>query len=225
MSTPTPTEPIDPGAGNPPPAGSDPATPPEPADPAPADPGTPPQGGDGGDPPLGPAGEKALEEWKKRAKEAEKQAKDQAARLKEYEDRDKTDAERQADALKAATERAEQATRLAVSAKVEALAAGRFQDPLDAVEALRSGSYVTEDGAVDSEAITAALDDLLTRKPHWAAGEPGPRTPRPDPAQGARPGTVPNLSQRIAEAEQAGNTKLALALKTQQLRELKTSSK
>ena len=225
MSTPTPTEPIEPqGAGNPPPAGTDPATPPEPPAPG-TDPATPPAGGDGDDPPLGPAGEKALEEWKKRAKDAEKQAKDQAARLKEYEDRDKTDAEKQADALKAATERAEQATRLAVSAKVEALAAGRFQDPLDAVEALRSGSYVGEDGTVDAEAITAALDDLLTRKPHWATGEPGPRTPRPDPAQGARPGTAPNLSQRIAEAEQAGNNKLALALKTQQLRELKTSSK
>ena len=224
MSTPTPTEPItDPGAGNPPPAGTDPATPPAPPAPA-AEPGTPPEGGDG-DAPLGPAGEKALAEWKRRAKEAEQQAKDHAARIKEYEDRDKTDAEKQADALKAATERAEQATRLAVSAKVEALAAGRFQDPLDAVEALRSGSYVTQEGAVDADAITAALDDLLTRKPHWAATEPGPRTPRPDPAQGARPGTAPNLSQRIAEAEQTGNTKLAMALKTQQLRELKTSSK
>lgn len=222
MSTPTPTEPIDLGAGNPPPAGTDPATPPEPPAPTPAEPGTP---SEGDDPPLGPAGEKALAEWKRRAKEAEQQAKDHAARIKEYEDRDKTDAEKQADALKAAQDRAEQATRLAVSAKVEALAAGRFQDPLDAVEALRSGSYVGEDGAVDTEAITTALDDLLTRKPHWAAGEPGPRTPRPDPAQGARPGTAPNLSQRIAEAEQAGNNKLALALKTQQLRELKPSGK
>ncbi|WP_020141140.1 hypothetical protein [Streptomyces sp. 351MFTsu5.1] len=222
MSTPTPTEPItDPGAGNPPPAGTDPATPPPPAD---ADPGTPPEGGDG-DAPLGPAGEKALAAWKQRAKEAEDRAKDQAAKLKKYEDAEKTEAERQADALAAATERAEKATRLAVSSQVEALAAGRFQDPQDAVDALQSGSFLTDDGNVDRTAITAALDELLTRKPHWAAGEPGPRTPRPDPAQGARPGTPPNLSQRIAEAEQAGNTKLALALKTQQLREIKPSGK
>lgn len=220
----TPPEPItDPAAGNPPIPGTDPATSPAPPAP-PADPATPPAG-DGDDPALGPAGEKALAEWKKRAKEAEQQAKDRAARLKEYEDAEKTEAERQADALKAATERAEKATRLAVSAKVEALAAGRFADPLDAVEALQSGSYVGEDGMVDTTAITAALDDLLTRKPHWAATAPGPRTPRPDPAQGARPGTPPNVEQRIAEAEQAGNTKLALALKTQQLRELKTPSK
>lgn len=220
----TPPEPTpDPAAGNPPPAGPDPATPPEPQPPA-AEPGTPPEGGDG-DAPLGPAGEKALAAWKQRAKEAEDRAKEQAAKLKEYEDAEKTEAERQAEALAAATERAEKATQLAVSAKVEALAAGRFQDPLDAVEALRGGSYVGEDGMVDTEAITAALDGLLERKPHWAATEPGPRTPRPDPAQGARPGTPPNLDQRIAEAEQSGNTKLALALKTQQLRELKPASK
>ncbi|MFG3586615.1 hypothetical protein [Streptomyces sp. NPDC047990] len=220
MSTPTPTEPItEPAAGNPPPV---PAAPPEPA-PA-ADPAKPPEGGDG-DPQLGPAGEKALAEWKKRAKDAEALSKDQAARLKTFEDAQKTEAERQADALKAAETRAETATRLAVSSKVEALAAGRFQDPQDAVDALSGGSYVSEDGAVDAAAITTALDDLLTRKPHWAAGEPGPRTPRPDPAQGARPGAPPNLSQRIAEAEQAGNTKLALALKTQQLREIKQPGK
>jgi hypothetical protein len=221
MSTPTPTEPItDPGAGNPPPAGTEPAAP---AAPAGTDPATPPEGDEGA--PLGPAGEKALAAWKQRAKEAEDQAKAQAAKLKEYEDAEKTEAERQADALKAATERAEKATRLAVSSQVEALAAGRFQDPQDAVEALQNGSFLTEDGNVDRTAITAALDDLLGRKPHWATGEPGPRTPRPDPAQGARPGTPPNLEQQIADAEQAGNIKRAMALKTQQLREVKPASK
>ncbi|MFH9977938.1 hypothetical protein ACH4ND_01495 [Streptomyces sp. NPDC017179] len=226
MSTP-PDPNTPPAAGNPPPQGN-PNPPAPPAPPVPGgnpDPAQPPASGNADDPPLGPAGEKALAEWKKRAKEAEDKAKDQAARLKEYEDRDKTEAERQADALKAATERAEQATRLAVSSKVEALAAGRFQDPLDAVDALKGGSYVTGDGAVDGDAIKAALDDLLTRKPHWAASEPGPRVPRPDPAQGARPGTPPNLTQQIADAEKAGNTKLALALKTQQLRATKTPTK
>jgi hypothetical protein len=219
MSTPTPAEPItDPAAGNPPPV---PAAPPAP--PPAADPATPPEGADG-DPALGPAGEKALTEWKKRAKEAEQLTKDQAARLKTFEDAQKTEAERQADALKAAQDRAEKATRLAVSSKVEALASGRFQDPQDAVDALSGGSFVSEEGAVDAEAITAALEDLLTRKPHWAAGEPGPRTPRPDPAQGARPGTPPNLSQQVAEAEKAGNTKLVMALKTQQLREINTKT-
>jgi len=219
MSTPTPTEPIDPGAGNPPPA-ADPATPPEPPAPG-TDPATPPAGSGGDDPPLGAEGEKALVIWKQRAKDAEALSKDQAAKLKAYEDAEKTEAERQADALKAAQERAEAATRLAVSSQVEALAAGRFQDPQDAVDALQGGTFVTDEGAVDREAIKAALDGLLERKPHWAAAEPGPRTPRPDPAQGARPGIPPNLAQQIAEAEQAGDTKRAMALKTQQLREIK----
>lgn len=222
----TPPEPnTDPAASNPPAPGTDPATPPAPPAPNPgADPGTPPSGG-GDDPALGPAGEKALAEWKRRAKEAEQQAKDQAARLKEYEDRDKSDAERQADALAAATARAEQLQQVAVSAKVEAAAAGRFQDPLDAVEALKGGKFLTDGGTVDTDAIEAALGDLLTRKPHWAAAQPGPRTPRPDPAQGARPGTPPDLAQQIADAEKAGDHKKALALKTQQLRELKTPTK
>lgn len=208
MSTPTPTEPItDPTAGTPP------APAPEPVAPPAGEPPTP-------DAPLGPAGEKALAEWKARAKAAEKDRNEQAAKLREFEDRDKTEAERQADALKAAETRAAAATRLAVSASVSAAAAGRFQDPQDAVDALASGSFLTEDGAVDGEAIKVALDGLLERKPHWAAGNGGPRVPAPDPSQGARPGGTPTLDGQIAEAEKAGNTKLALALKTQQLREI-----
>lgn len=217
MSTPNEPNPApDPAAGNPPP-NADPADPGQP----PADPPQPPAGGDEGDTPLGPAGEKALAEWKRRAKDAETLSKDQAARLKAFEDRDKTEAEKQADALAAATDRAEKATRLAVSAKVEALAAGRFTDPQDAVDALKDGTYLTDEGAVDQAAITAALEQLLTRKPHWAATEPGPRVPRPDPAQGARPdGPPPSIGQQIADAEAKGDTRMALALKTQQLREI-----
>ncbi|MFD5111444.1 hypothetical protein ACFWNG_03865 [Streptomyces sp. NPDC058391] len=217
MSTPiAPT--TDPGAGNPP-TPVDPNNPPASA----ADPAAP--GEPSGDVPLGPAGEKALAEWKARAKTAEKERNEHAARLREFEDRDKTEAERQADALKAAESRAEQATRLAVSASVQALAAGRFQDPQDAVDTLAGGTYLTEDGAVDGEAIKAALDGLLERKPHWAATAPGPRVPAPDPSQGARPGGTPTIGAQIAEATKAGNTKLALALKTQQLREISKTSK
>ena len=218
MSTPTPAEPIDPGAGNPPTPAPAPATPPAPA----ADPAAPPAPGDGNDPALAPEGEKALAIWKQRAKDAEALSKDQAARLQAYEDAQKTEAERQADALKDAQARAEAATKLAVSSKVEAMAAGRFQDPLDAVEALQGGAYVGDNGLVDTDAIETALADLLNRKPHWAATEPGPRIPRPDPAQGARPGTPPNLAQQNAEAEKAGDLKKAMALKTQQLREIPT---
>lgn len=201
---------------------TDPSTPPaaepEPAAP-PADPAAPPATGEG-DAPLGPAGEKALAEWKTRAKEAEKTAREQAARLKEFEDAQKTEAERLADSLKAAESRAEAATRLAVASKVEALASGRFADPQDAVDALKDGQFVGDDGAIRADAIEEALAGLLERKPHWARSEQGPRTPAPDPSQGARPGGVQTLDQRISEAEAKGDTRLALALKTQKLREI-----
>ncbi|MFD6474388.1 hypothetical protein ACFWEH_12920 [Streptomyces anulatus] len=209
MSTPTPSEPItEPPAGDPPT--------PEPAEPTAPPAGDPPEP----DAPLGPAGEKALAEWKARAKAAEKESNARAARLKEFEDRDKTEAEKLADRAAQAEERAANAVKLATSSKVEALAAGRFLDPQDAVEALKGGEFLTEDGAVDGEAITAALDGLLERKPHWASGPPGPRLPAPDPSQGARPGGTPSLGAQIADAEKAGDTRRVMALKTLQLREI-----
>jgi len=184
------------------------------------DPATPPAPATGdGDPALGPAGEKALVEWKKRAKDAEQLAKDQAAQLKAFEDAKKTEAEKLQDRAKDAEDRAAAATRLAVSAKVEALAAGRFADPQDAVDALAAGTFTTEQGGIDTDAIKTALDDLLTRKPHWAAGAGGPSVPKPDPSQGARPGGTPTLAQQIAEAESKGDVRRAIALKSQQLRE------
>lgn len=219
MSTPPdPTTPPPPAPGNPQPPAGPPAPPaPVPQPPAPV----PPAGGKpADDPALGPEGEKALVEWKKRAKEAEQREKEQATRLKEFEDRDKTDAEKQADALKAATERAEQATRLAVSSQVEALAAGRFQDPQDAVTALQGGTFVTADGTVDRAAITAALDSLLTQKPHWAPS--GPLTPRPDPSQGPRPGgTAGGVDDQIAAAKASGDWRTVLSLENGKLANVK----
>ncbi|MDX3746689.1 hypothetical protein [Streptomyces sp. AK08-02] len=220
MSTP-PDPTVPPAAGNPPPPGTGPGAPPSPVPQPPAPDPVPAAGGKpADDPALGPEGEKALTEWKKRAKEAEQREKDQAARLKEFEDRDKTDAEKQAEALKAATERADQATRLAVSSQVEALAAGRFQDPQDAVTALQSGTFVTADGTVDRAAITAALDNLLTQKPHWAPS--GPLTPRPDPSQGPRPGgTAGGVEDQIAAAKAKGDWRTVLSLENAKLANVK----
>src|SRR5690349_5306026 len=115
MSTPTPATPPVPPAGNPQPPAGPPAPPtppaPVPQPPAPGPAPAPPAGGKPeDDPTLGPEGEKALAEWKKRAKEAEALSKTQATRLQEFEDRDKTEAEKQADALKTAQARADSAT-------------------------------------------------------------------------------------------------------------------
>ena len=62
-----------------------------------------------GDNPLGPAGEKALEAFKARARKAESEAKELAARVKEYEERDLSEQERLAKAAEEAKVAAESA--------------------------------------------------------------------------------------------------------------------
>ncbi|MDH6709754.1 hypothetical protein P3T27_006503 [Kitasatospora sp. MAA19] len=168
------------------------------------------------------------EKWKKLSRENETRAKanaDAAKRLAELEDAQKSEAERLAERLAASEDRASAATRLAVAARVEAMATGRFADPQDAVDAL-GGDFLDDAGQIDAAAIEQALTDLLGRKPHWAApGPPGPRTPAPDPAQGARPNSTPTLAQQIADAESRGDIKASIALKSRQLRELQTNRK
>ncbi|MGW6739717.1 hypothetical protein ACWGDX_03040 [Streptomyces sp. NPDC055025] len=212
----TPPVPTPPAAGNPPPQ-VDPNVPPTPAavPPGGQDPAKPPEGGD--NPPLGPEGEKALAEWKKRAKDAEQQAKDQAARLKEFEDRDKTDAQKLTERATDAEERAATATRLAVAAKVEALAATTFEDPEDAIASLDPAKFIDDAGAINTDAIKTELAALLERKPHWAKAV-GPRTPKPDPGQGARPGGTPGgIEEQIKEAHSKGDWRTVMRLQNSKL--------
>lgn len=226
MSTPPPAPPAliftPPAIADPPPA--PPAPPASPPTPTPTDPAADPA--DPADPALGPAGEKALAEWKKRAKDAEATAKAHAAKVKEYEDAQKSENELLADRATAAEAKAAAATRLAVAAKVEALATGRFTSAQDAVDALAgdADTFLADDGMVDPAAINAALTGLLERKPHWAAGASGPTRPQPDPSQGARPGGTPTLDQQIADAQATGDTKRSLALKTLKLRQAQSSA-
>ncbi|MCM8548893.1 hypothetical protein [Streptomyces sp. STCH 565 A] len=108
-----------------------------------------------------------------------------AAKAKELEDAQKSEAERLTEQLAAERERATKATRTAVASKVEALAAATFADPEDAAGALDLTAYADESGVIDSDLIRADLAALLERKPHWARGEAGPRRPAPDRTQGS----------------------------------------
>lgn len=108
-----------------------------------------------------------------------------AAKAKELEDAQKSEAERLAEQLAAERERATSATRTAVTAKVEALAAQTFADPTDAAGALNPTDYVDDSGAIDTDRIKSDLADLLQRKPHWAKTPEGPRRPAPDRTQGS----------------------------------------
>jgi hypothetical protein len=190
--------------GDTPPA--DPAPPADPpADPAPSgDPAPPadPPADPADDKPLGTAGEKALREWKERARKAELEAKanrDAAARLKAIEDQQKSEAERLAEAAEQAKARAAAAEQRAVSAEIRARASSAFADPTDAVLALGSdmSRFVDDAGVIDEAAIQDALDGLLDARPHWRKASPAPAAPaappapRPDPSQGSRPPAPP----------------------------------
>ncbi|MFJ2863688.1 hypothetical protein [Kitasatospora sp. NPDC087314] len=204
----TPTDPTPPPTPEPPAA--DPPTPPDAPEPAPKD------------------WQAESEKWKRLSRENETRAKtnaDAAKRLAEIEDAQKSETEKLTERLAAAEDRATAATRLAVAARVEAMATGRFADPQDAVDAL-GGGFLDDAGQIDATAIEQALTALLERKPHWAAAGPtGPRTPAPDPAQGARPNSTPTLAQQISDAESRGDVQASIALKSRQLRELQTNRK
>lgn len=110
-----------------------------------------------------------------------------AAKAKELEDAQKTDAERLADQL---AEREKQIGALrtrAVMSEVRALAASSFADPTDPEAHLDLNSYVTDDGDIDDDAIRADLAALLERKPHLGKPKPAEpearRRPAPDRTQ------------------------------------------
>lgn len=126
------------------------------------------------DAPLGPAGEKALAEWKQRARAAEKASKEQAARLQELEDRDKSELQKATERAAKADARVADAARRVARAEVRALAAGTFADPSDAAAFLNIDDLIGADGDVDSRAVEKALADLLKRKPHLAKEQAPP---------------------------------------------------
>lgn len=184
----------------------EPADPPaDPPEPAPAPPAKPEDS-------LGDAGKKALAEERARARTAEKERAELAAKLKEFEDRDKSDLEKANERASAAEQRVQAATARAVRAEVRALADG-FTDREDAVLNLGDlTKYAGKDGEVDTDAITAELAKVLERKPHLAKANGVPRTPAPDPSQGARGAAPPDLDAQIAAAQKAGNYREVIRL-------------
>ncbi len=186
------------------PADPDPDPEPDPAgDPADPEPDPEPEGADK----LGDEGKKALDRMKaeraaakKTAAAEKKRADDLARKVQEFEDAQKTEAEKLAAKVERSAQREAKATARAVAAEVRA-AAGEFADPGDAVDVLMRdpSQYVDADGEIDTDAIETALTDLLERKPHWAKPEQAPASaavpevrqkPKPDPGQGSRGGAA-----------------------------------
>lgn len=203
-------------------AGTDPGTPDPATDGNPPDPSGDPDPDTTGDPApddtatddeakLGDAGKRAIERMKASEAEAKRKAAEERkarlaaeAKVREYEDRDKSDLDKATAQAERAADQAVKAVARAVSAEIRVGANGRFADPADAVDVLmrNPAQYVDAEGEIDTDAIETALADLLERKPHWAKPEPAPAAPadpepekrarpRPDPAQGSRTPPTP----------------------------------
>lgn len=165
---------------------------------------TPDQGGqDEGDKPLGPAGEKAYEAEKEKRRAAMQKVRERDARIAELEQKladangETEDQRAQREAESAALAKAN--ARI-LKAEVRALASGKLSDPSDALTFLDLDQFeVGDDGDVDQQEIEEAISDLLARKPYLAA-QSGPKSPRPDPSQGARGAAEISTAQQFADA-------------------------
>lgn len=83
---------------------------------------------------------------------------------------------------------------------------------------------VDDHGGVDANAITTAINDLISKKPYL--GAQGTTRFQGSADGGARNGSRPaSVDEQIAAAEKAGDWKAANALKAQQLMDIRKSSK
>jgi hypothetical protein len=154
---------------------------------------------------LGDAGKRALDAMK-----AERKAASDRAKAAEAE-RDALKAQIAGKEAEYAAEQEKQrvkdealaaANRRIASAELRAAAKGKLADPADAALFIDVDSFdVNDDGEVDTDALSTAIDELLSRKPHLAATG---RRFNGDGDGGARPGD-PKLKQ-LTEADIASMT-------------------
>lgn len=132
----------------------------------------------GATPDLGDAGKKALSAERAARKAAEKAAADALAKVQAFEDANKSEQEK-------AAARAEAAEKRAAEAEAKALRL-EIASELNVPESLRKFLTATDDAGLRAQA------DELTKALTAATAETGPRPPRPDPSQGAKPaGSAP----------------------------------
>ena len=166
---------------------------------------------------LRPEGVKALNEWKKRAKEAEKEAKrakELEAQLAQFEEANKSEQDKLLE--KARKEAAEQARNEVMSevqrekleTQVLKQALGKLNDPDDAIKFLDLDELQDE----APEAISSAIEELVTSKPYLAASatrptgsaDQGVRKTTEGLAQLTRADLARMTPQQISEAQEKG---------------------
>ncbi|WP_018385261.1 hypothetical protein [Wenjunlia vitaminophila] len=164
----------------------EPAPQPEIPAPAPETPPDPPATADPWDNPA--AARREIEKLRREAakyRTAAKELEPLAAKAREAEEAQKTEAERLSGQLAEAQKRTAAIQQRAVRAEVKALAATDFADPEDAHAFLDLDSYADSGGEIDADRIREDLAELLKRKPHLAKTPEGPRRPAPDRTQGS----------------------------------------
>lgn len=188
-----------------PPPGDPAAAPTTPPAPAPTPPADPPA-----DPPLGPAGERALATERAERKKLEQQL----AALSPL--------QKLAEAMGAGTPAAGGKSEVELLnerfAELERTAnderAARWRLEVAQAKSLTPEQAAWLQGGTQEE-LLASADRLLAAFPAMPAG---PRTPAPDPSQGARGGQPgPDLQAQIAEAVKAGDHRKAISLERQKL--------
>ena len=176
-------------------------------------------GDEGDEGALGDAGKKALDSQKAKWKAERDRRRQLEQQLAEATKPKGTDGEPTAEQIRADAETAAtaKANKRIIKAELKAAAAGKLADPNDVNAFIDlDGFEVDADGELDPDEVTEAITDLLTRKPHLAAG--GKRRFQGGGDGGAGRGSKPkSLDAQIREAEQAGNIGLSLSLKQQKL--------
>ncbi|WP_017616380.1 hypothetical protein [Nocardiopsis salina] len=115
---------------------------------------------------LGDAGKKALDAMKSKWRTERDKRRELEAKLSETDQ-----AQPDEDAvLRAAEAVTAQANRRVLRSEIRAAAAGKLTDPKDALKFLDLDDFqVNDDGDVDADAITEAVEDLVKNKPYLAA--------------------------------------------------------
>lgn len=147
------------------------------------DPDMPPPAAAVEDEPLGDGGKKALDAERRSRRAAEKQLNELASKIREYEDRDKSEAERLAARLAEAEQEA-------LAARSEAL---RLRVAADVGVSAELLEFIT---GTDEDTVRAQAEKLMAA----TAAKPA-SVPKPDPTQGAKPGGTPG---QLTRADMAG---------------------
>lgn len=98
--------------------------------------------------------------------------------LNQFREAQKTEYQKAIDQAKAETKAEVEGTsrERVLKAEIKAAAAGRLADPKDAIRLLDlSKIKINDDGEVDSDAVSTAIEELIDAKPYLAINERSPR--------------------------------------------------